>query len=344
MMGCEHIRNILEIPNSVVTAIADPDEESRRFGAFACSASGDSPIVFEDYRELLRSDQVDAVVIATPNFTHIDVMRDVFETDLHVLLEKPMCTTLKDCEEILSRAESHAGVVWIGLEYPYMPPITALLDELRAGAVGDLKMFSIREHRHPFLPKVGDWNRFSRNTGGTLVEKCCHFFDLMNLAVGREPLRVYASGGQAVNHLDESVQGETPDLLDHAFVIVDYDNETKATLDLCMFAESSRNEQEICAVGDAGKLECFVPNGSMVIGGRKMGERREVEISKDPRVAHEGFHHGASYLEHLDFAEAIRNGTPPLVDVRAGLASVELGLAAHRSIEEGRPILMAELR
>ncbi len=344
MMGCEHIRNILEIPNSVVTAIADPDEESRRFGAFACSASGDSPIVFEDYRELLRSDQVDAVVIATPNFTHIDVMRDIFETDLHVLLEKPMCTTLKDCEEILGRAESHAGVVWIGLEYRYMAPITALLDELRAGAVGDLKMFSIREHRHPFLPKVGDWNRFSRNTGGTLVEKCCHFFDLMNLALGQEPLRVYASGGQAVNHLDESVRGETPDILDHAFVIVDYENGKKATLDLCMFAESSRNEQEICAVGDAGKLECFVPNGSMVIGGRKMGERREVEISKDARVAHEGFHHGASYLEHLDFAAAIRNGTPPLVDVRAGLASVELGLAAHRSIEEGRPIMMTELR
>jgi len=177
----------------IATAIADPDEESRRFGAFACSASGDSPIVFEDYRELLRSDQVDAVVIATPNFTHIDVMRDVFETDLHVLLEKPMCTTLKDCEEILSRAESHAGVVWIGLEYRYMPPITALLDELRAGAVGDLKMFSIREHRHPFLPKVGDWNRFSRNTGGTLVEKCCHFFDLMRLTLGDEPVRVMAS-------------------------------------------------------------------------------------------------------------------------------------------------------
>ena len=344
MMGCEHIRNILEIPNSVVTAIADPDEESRQFGAFACNASGEPPMVFDDYRELLQSDRVDAVVIASPNFTHIDVMRDVFDTDLHVLLEKPMCTTLEDCEEVRKTSESHAGLVWIGLEYRYMPPITALLDELRAGAVGDLKMFSIREHRHPFLPKVGDWNRFSRNTGGTLVEKCCHFFDLMNLAVGREPLRVYASGGQAVNHLDESVQGETPDILDHAFVIVDYDNETKATLDLCMFAESSRNEQEICAVGDAGKLECFVPNGSMVIGTRKMGDYREVEISKDPRVAHEGFHHGASYLEHLDFAEAIRNGTPPLVDVRAGLASVELGLAAHRSIEEGRPILIAELR
>ena len=343
MMGCEHIRNLLELPDAVIAAIADPDEKSRRFGALACAASAAPVTVYPDYRDLLRSDEVDAVVIASPNFTHIDVMRDVFETDLHVMLEKPMCTTLEACDEVVKAAESHEGVVWVGLEYRYMAPIAALLDKLRAGVIGDLKMFSIREHRYPFLVKVGDWNRFNRNTGGTLVEKCCHFFDLMNLAVGSEPVRVYASGGQAVNHLDERYAGETPDILDHGFVIVDYANGAKATLDLCMFAESSRNEQEICAVGDAGKLECFVPGGSMVIGNRKSGDFHEVEIPTDPRVAHAGFHHGASYLEHLHFMDAIRNGTPPLVDVRAGLASVALGVAAHRSIDEGRPVMMDEL-
>ena len=53
-------------------------------------------------------------------------------------------------------------------------------------------------HRFPFLEKVGDWNRFSKNSGGTLVEKCCHFFDLMRLLTQSEPVQVYASGGIAV--------------------------------------------------------------------------------------------------------------------------------------------------
>lgn len=53
------------------------------------------------------------------------------------------------------------------------------------------------------LFQVDNWNRFNRNTGGTLVEKCCHFFDLMTLIMGRKPRRVIASGSQAVNHLDE---------------------------------------------------------------------------------------------------------------------------------------------
>lgn len=88
-----------------------------------------------------------------------------------------------------------------------MPPVARLLAEVRKGSVGRVHMVAIREHRFPFLVKVNNWNRFNRNTGGTLVEKCCHFFDLMTLIMGRKPKRVLASGSQAVNHLDE-VYGE----------------------------------------------------------------------------------------------------------------------------------------
>ena len=70
---------------------------------------------------------------------------------------------------------------------------------------GDFKMLTITEHRFPFLQKVGDWNRFNENSGGTFVEKCCHFFDLMRLIIGADPIRVMASGRQEVNHLDESL-------------------------------------------------------------------------------------------------------------------------------------------
>ena len=121
-----------------------------------------------------------------------------------------------------------AAIVWVGLEYRYMPPVARLVEEVHGGAVGAVKMVAIREHRFPFLPKVADWNRFSRNTGGTLVEKCCHFFDLMNHIVGAAPVRVLASGGQDVNHLDERYDGERPDILDNAFVVVDYEDGTRA--------------------------------------------------------------------------------------------------------------------
>ena len=55
-----------------------------------------------------------------------------------------------------------------------------------------------------------------------------------------------------------------------------------------------------------------------------------------------GFHHGASYYQHLAFQRAVREGTVPLVSAEDGLKAVAMGLAAHRSIEEGRPVLMSE--
>ena len=117
---------------------------------------------------------------------------------------------------IAKAAEDYPALFWVGLEYRYMPPVTRFIERVQAGETGAVRMMSIREHRFHFLPKVGDWNRFNRNTGGTLVEKCCHFFDLMNLIADSRPVRVMASGAQDVNHLDESYDGEVPDILDNA--------------------------------------------------------------------------------------------------------------------------------
>jgi myo-inositol 2-dehydrogenase / D-chiro-inositol 1-dehydrogenase len=215
---------------------------------------------------------------------------------------------------------------------------------INGGTLGDIRMVAIREHRFPFLRKVDNWNRFNRNTGGTLVEKCCHFFDLMNLLIGTPPLRVMASGGHNVNHLDERYNGETPDILDNAYVVVEYAGGVRAALDLCMFAEASRNEQEISVVGTLGKAEAMVTDGLLRVGLRAdgIGSYTESAIS-DPAVKHAGLHHGASYLEHVAFAEAIRSGRPAAVTLRDGLWSVAVGQAAHLSIEQGRWVALAEL-
>jgi predicted dehydrogenase len=205
-------------------------------------------------------------------------------------------------------------------------------------------MLAIREHRFPFLRKVGDWNRFNRNTGGTLVEKCCHFFDLMNLIINDRPVRVLASGSQDVNHRNESYGGETPDILDNAFVIVEYAGGARAMLDLCMFAEASRHAEEISVVGEIGKLEAFLPSQEFVTGRRADGIGAvQSETIEDPAVAYQGFHHGSSFLEHLDFATAIRTGAAPEVGIIDGLWSVAMGAAAHLSIDEQRPVRLDEL-
>ena len=355
MMGCEHIRNVAALDGAVPVAAADPHPPSLEA---AVAAAGGRLAVHSDPAEMLAAHDLDAVVVSTPNMTHREVLESLWGRPLHLMVEKPLCTTVEDALAVRDAARTHPGLVWVGLEYRYMPPVRRFLDAVAAGSAGRVRMLFVREHRYPFLVKVGDWNRFTRNTGGTLVEKCCHFFDLMNLVLDARPVRVFASGAQDVNHLDEAYdtgrgEPEVPDVLDNAFVIVDYDDGTRALLDLCMFAEGSRWEQELVATGDAGKVEVHVPNFMELARGRRpelvLGSRgpdwpvTEEVVADDEQIAYVGAHHGASYLEHVAFTEAVRSGHPAAVGVDDGVLSVAMGVAAHRSIDEGRPVELSEL-
>jgi myo-inositol 2-dehydrogenase/D-chiro-inositol 1-dehydrogenase len=340
MMGVEHIENIAALEGAVVTAIADPDANSRRNGQRAADVSDDA--AFADHADLLASGLIDAVVLSSPNHTHAAILHDIIKSGLHFLAEKPLCTNVEDARSVVEAAEGYPGVDWMGLEYRYKPPIARLIREVSSGSVGRVRMVSIREHRFPFLPKVGGWNRFNRNTGGTLVEKACHFFDLMNLITGSQPVRVFASGSQDVNHLDELYDGERPDTIDNAFVIVDFANGARGLLDLCMFSEGSRNEQEISVVGDLAKVEAFVPENFIRMSYRDGANVKEIPVH-DERITYAGLHGGASLLEHIDFLDAIRSGMPPNVTLEEGLLSVAVGVAAHLSIDRQRPVLMSEI-
>ena len=139
-------------------------------------------------------------------------------------------------------------------------------------------------------------------------------------------------------------EGRRPDILDNAYVIVDYRDGQRAMLDLCMFAEGGENQEELVAVGDRGKVEARLPSGLVLTGmrdGRWFSPR--IDTATDRQIAHTGAHHGASYLEHLEFLSAIGNGTPSQVSAYDGLLAVAMGVAAQRSIEEGRPVDIAEM-
>ncbi|MGI9608776.1 MAG: Gfo/Idh/MocA family oxidoreductase, partial [Acidimicrobiia bacterium] len=123
----------------------------------------------------------------------------------------------------------------------------------------------------------------------------------------------------------------------------EYDNGIRAMLDLCMFAEGSKYEQEIAVTGSTGKVEAHMIPGSMVrVGDRASGEVTEMEVSDD-RIRHEGHHVGSSYLETLEFTDAIRHQRPAGVTVEEGLRAVVIGVAAHRSIELGRVVEVSEV-
>ena len=133
-MGREHIENLKAMGGATVTALADSHAAST--AAALALFDGAAPQVFGDHRELLASGLCDAVVIATPNHTHIEVMRDALATSLHILVEKPLVTRMDDGVEMLRLARGRHGIVWVAHEYRYMPPVAEMIRMTHGGEVG----------------------------------------------------------------------------------------------------------------------------------------------------------------------------------------------------------------
>ncbi|TQJ35515.1 Gfo/Idh/MocA family protein [Arthrobacter sp. SLBN-122] len=348
-MAREHVRNLALIPGSLITAVSDPTPASLEE---TVKEIGYEAKTFPSHQELLASGLVDALVIASPNDTHLGILKDIFASgaNLPVLVEKPVCTSAEQADELEVLAANYSAPVWVAMEYRYMPPVQEIIQAAHGGKLGTIRMLSIVEHRFPFLHKVDAWNRFAERTGGTLVEKCCHFFDLMRLILQDEPVRVYASGGHDVNHMDEVYDGRVSDMVDNAYVIVDFKGGRRAMLELSMFAEGSKFQERISIVGDAAKIETLIPvaanhwipgdeaEATVEFSPRSPLGPEKHEVPVDEAVLAAGAHHGSTYYEHLGFRKAILGEGPVEVTVADGLQSVRMGLAAERSITEGRPV------
>jgi myo-inositol 2-dehydrogenase / D-chiro-inositol 1-dehydrogenase len=351
MMGQEHLRNLAMLPGARVCAIFELNEPMRDL----CRALVPQARFVDSLEALLAQPDLQALVIASPNHHHAQqLMQIAAQKPLPVLMEKPACTDLADVAALRRLVATYPAPLWTAMEYRYMPPIAAFIQQVRQVAVtGGTAMLSIREHRYPFLDKVDNWNRFDRNTGGTLVEKCCHFFDLMRLIIGRDPVRVFACGGQNHNHRDERYAEGRPDILDNAYVIVDFGQGQRAMLDLCMFAEGSRYQEHISVVGPLGKVECFIPGptrfwpeaslgpapvAQLIVSPRAPQGPRIEEIPVDAALLAAGDHNGSTFYQHQGFFNAVTHGGPVEVSLEDGLKAVVIGLAAEHSARSGEAV------
>ena len=350
MMGLEHMRNTLLLGRASVRGIYDSSETSIRHAQAYLARSHDDapPRVYESLEEACEDPETDALIIATPNFTHLEVMRVATRYDKAIFLEKPVATSIADAFEVCRLAAGHVKPVRLGLQYRYKAIYAeALAEVFERRAVGRVHSVNMLEHRIPFLDKVGQWNKFNEYTGGALVEKCCHYFDLINQFAGGKPERVFAIGSQAVNFHEFTYDNRQADGLDQAQVSISYDNGVIGAFSLCMFVPGAREEIIVC--GDAGRLQAseqaLLGDGSenrLEIWSGENGASRETSPNYPSYIAKAG-HHGSTFFEHIALAEQLSNGDDQGPSLADGFWSVMVGAAAQRSIESGSAVDVVDL-
>ena len=149
IIGCgaigqrRHMPECIANPDSKLAALADPVKErverlGKKYGAQA----------FTDYHEMLKSGQLDAVVVCGPNATHAAMSIEALNADLHVLCEKPMATTREDAKAMLQAARKNKKYLMIGLNQRLMPPHVRAKEILASGKLGKVLAFRTA-FKHP---------------------------------------------------------------------------------------------------------------------------------------------------------------------------------------------------
>lgn len=196
-MGQVHVMNYLQTPGLVDTvAVCDVNDDNLR-AVLKLLPDRDRVRVVHDYHAVLEMPEVEAVVISTPNDTHCEIVEDAFAAGKHVFCEKPMDVTVVRCRRMINAWQRSGRILQIGLVYRYSPLFRRMAALIRDGAIGEPLIAWCQEFREPFpIGRTREWRYSESKSGGALVEKDCHHFDLFNWLLGSRPARVQAMGGQ----------------------------------------------------------------------------------------------------------------------------------------------------
>ena len=172
--GQHHAASIAKADDAQLVAIAEPSEESRKA---AQDAHPDVAIV-ADYRELVGRDDLDAVDVIVPNRLHHEVASAVLSSGKHMLLEKPMCLTMKECDDLLRLAEEKNLRIAINHEFRLSSLWGKVKDLINEGIVGDPQYVLVELSRNPYRLGSDGWRFDINRVGDWILEEPIHFFDL----------------------------------------------------------------------------------------------------------------------------------------------------------------------
>jgi predicted dehydrogenase len=149
IIGCGRIADLhaaayLSHPRATITAVCDPDEESRRVRGDAWGVPPDAQV--SDYRELLARDDVDMVEVLVPHHLHLPVALAAMDAGKHVSLQKPMALDLDEADQMIERAAESAVAFKVFENFVFYAPIQRAKDLIDAGAIGDVLSIRLKSH------------------------------------------------------------------------------------------------------------------------------------------------------------------------------------------------------
>jgi predicted dehydrogenase len=334
-------------------AVCEPNVARRAEFLERCSEG--APVCYDDYGDLVNDEEVQWVIVTSPNRFHKEHIIAAFESGKHVFAEKPLATSIEDCVAIM---KTHAGkpelLFATGFVLRYSPLYRKMKELLEGGAVGEI--VAVQADENITAAHGGHimtcWRRFSEFSGSHMLEKCCHDMDLLNWLIGSVPSKVASFGGRNIfipEHADNmskftDVDGESSiymgwhdptthdadnpftsekDLVDNQVAIMEYRDGVRATFQTVM--SCAIPERRMYFTGTEGTMIGELYTGMLQV--RRLGEGEATE-------QHEfvgSMHGGGDEIICDQLVDSMVKGTSPGCSGEEGLRSAVVSLAIEQA-------------
>ncbi|MCI6795921.1 MAG: inositol 2-dehydrogenase [Lachnospiraceae bacterium] len=324
-IGKVHITSIsTRVKDAVIKTVADPflsDETA----AWAKSMGVEHTT--KDYKEIINDPEIQAVLICSSTDTHAPISIEAIKAGKHVFCEKPISHDVKAIQQVIDALKGTGLKYMVGFNRRFDHNFEAVQKAVAAGKIGKPEIIKITS-RDPEPPSA----EYVKVSGGMFLDMTIHDFDMVRYLSGAEVEEVYV---QAANLVDPAI-GEAGDV-DTAVITMKMSNGAIAVID------NSRR----AAYGYDQRAEVFGSDGMVAV--TNDSESTAVISNKDGVTGEKPlFFFLQRYMdaygkEVTEFIKAIVNNTDTPLGVEDGLKPVLIGLAAGKSLKEGRPVKISEV-
>jgi predicted dehydrogenase len=291
---------------------------------------------FASYEEVLASSEVEAVLLSTPHDLHCEQTLAAAAAHKHVLVEKPLATTIADAEKMIAACKAAGVGLAVNYSFRYLPKIQKARQLVAEGALGDITGIQVIAHQFKDLgywmgarsTSPDDWRSLKRRSGGGfLIMNVCHTIDYLYFITGLKGTRVYAE------YANLSSPGDVEDIISLS----------------CRWGDraiGSLSASSILRGADVAEERIWGTHGTMVLNeaGISLYSTRPINGKRPGRMnSYDKFPQVSWTAEWVrDFVKAVREGTTPPVSSREGWENLAFIESAYASMNTGAPIAIPE--
>jgi predicted dehydrogenase len=326
LWGANHVRVFKTLAQTEVVAVCDLSRE--RAEAMALDARATS--TYTDYRDLIADPTVEAISIATPDFTHSPIILAALGAGKHVLSEKPLATTLQEAEAIAAAAASSTGKLMVDFHNRVNPAIVQIRDAIASGEIGRPIHGYARLSNTTFVPlHMLSWAAKS----SALWFLGSHVVDVLRFVLADEVTRVFSVSRRGV------LSGRGVETEDVHLSTIEFSKGTAVIMENSWILSPDNPmtyDFKLEFVGDKGQIQADPSHNGAVRRltghGLKYSDLLGITPTGEPRI-------GGFVLEAIArFVDAILDDAPLLADVKDGLTTTRVLAAIERSVASGQAV------